>query len=287
VGPDFAGAQKRAASTIKGGAVPFLDLKGGRIYFEVHGQGAPLLFLNGIMMSTVSWSAFVPVLSRKFQLILADFRDQGQSSRMNEPYGLDVHVEDMAGLLDHLEISRAHVTGISYGGQVALRLALSHPEKLRSLCLFNTPSRISRRLIEIGKAWETAAALDDGYRFFQLALPFIYSEPFYEAHMDFLEERRKVFQSMLTREWFEAFVRLSRSAERFSVSSAELQTVAVPTLLAGSDLDAVVSPDAMRDIRENVPGCESLIIPGSGHASCLEKMNEFLTIAIGFAAKHS
>ncbi len=267
--------------------MPFLETGDARIYYEVHGNGSPLLLLNGIMMSTASWAAFVPELSSRFELILLDFRDQGQSSRMNQFYSQDIHVGDIDSLLEHLEISKAHIMGLSYGGQVALRLALLHPGRIQSLCLFNTPGRISRRLFEIGRAWETAAEIYDSDRFFRLALPFIYSEPFYETHPEFLSERRKAFKSLLTREWFEAFVRLSRSAERFSISSEELRTVAAPVLLVGAGQDTVVSQNAMRVLHENIPACEFLMIPDSGHAAFLEKMSEFLTILIGFVTKNS
>jgi 3-oxoadipate enol-lactonase len=268
--------------------MPHLELKdGAKIYYEVHGQGEPILFLHGIMMSTASWLTFIPEISIRFRLILLDFRDQGQSSRMGEPYDQEIHVGDVLALLDALKISRVHIMGLSYGGQVALRFALRHQKRIRSLCLFNTPNRVTHHLQEIGKAWETAAELNDGARFFQLAVPFIYSEPFYQAHLDFLLERQKMFKSLLTRDWFEGFIRLSRSVKGYFVSPEELKTITVPALLVGADLDVIVSPHSMKDIHENIPGCEFLMIPNSGHGAFLEKMNEFLTVLIGFVSKHS
>ena len=268
--------------------MPHLDLKdGAKIYFEVHGQGEPIIFLHGIMMNTMSWLAFIPELSKRFRLILLDFRDQGQSSRMQEQYGQDIHVGDVVSLLDQLNIPRAHMMGLSYGGGVALQFALQYQKRIKSLCLFNTPNRVSNHLLEIGKAWESAAELNDGAKFFQLAVPFIYSEPFYETHLDFLMERQKMFKSLLTKEWFEGFIRLSRSVKDYSMSPEELKTIKVPTLLVGADLDMVVSQGSMKEIHENIPNCEFIMIPKAGHGAFLERMNEFLTILIGFVTKHS
>ena len=268
--------------------MPFLILKdGAKIYFEVHGEGEPVIFLHGIMMSTLSWLAFIPELSKRFKLILVDFRDQGQSSRMKEEYGQDIHVGDILSLLDELNLLKVHMMGLSYGGQVALRFALQHQKRIRSFCLFNTPNLVTNHLLEIGKAWETAAELNDGSRFFQLAVPFIYSEPFYETHFEFFMERQKIFKSLLTQDWFEAFIRLSRSVKGYSVSPQELRTIEVPTLVVGADLDIVVSQRSMRDIHENIPHCEFIMIPHAGHGAFLERMNEFLTILIGFVIKHS
>jgi 3-oxoadipate enol-lactonase len=273
---------------ITGADMAYLDLNdGAKIYYEVHGEGEPVIFLHGIMMNTLSWLAFIPELSKRFKLILLDFRDQGQSSKMQEQYGQDIHVGDILSLLDELNISRAHMMGLSYGGQVALRFALQHQGRIKSFCLFNTPNRVTNHLRQIGIAWETAAELNDGERFFQLAIPFIYSEPFYEAHLDFLMERQKIFKSLLTKEWFEGFVRLSRSVKDYALSPQELKTIKVPTLLVGADLDIVVSNRSMKEIHENIPNCEWLIIPDAGHGAFLEKMNEFLTILIGFVTKHS
>ena len=266
----------------------YLDLKdGAKIYYEVHGEGEPVIFLHGIMMNTMSWLAFIPDLSTRFKLILLDFRDQGQSSKMQEQYGQDIHIGDVVSLLDELNISKVHLMGLSYGGQVALRFALQYQKRIKSLCLFNTPNLVSNHLLEIGKAWETAAELNDGERFFQLAIPFIYSEPFYETNLDFLMERQKMFKSLLTKEWFEGFIRLSRSVKGYFISRNELKTIKVPTLLVGADLDIVVSSRSMKDIHENIPNCEFIIIPNAGHGAFLEKMNEFLTILIGFVTKHS
>jgi len=268
--------------------MPYLDTKdGAKLYYEVHGKGEPVIFLHGIMMNTLSWSPFIPELSKRFKLILLDFRDQGRSSRMKDPYGQDIHVGDIVSLLDALNLSKVHVMGLSYGGQVALRFALRHQERIKSLCLFNTPNLITKHLFEIGKAWETAAELNDGTRFFQLAVPFIYSEPFYETHLDFLMERQKMFASLLTKDWFEGFIRLSRSVKDYLVSPEELKTIEVPTLLVGADLDIVVSERSMKEIHENIPRCEFIRIPHAGHGAFLEKMNEFLTILIGFVTKHS
>lgn len=267
--------------------MPFLSWDETLLYYETHGAGEPVIFLNGIMMSTIGWAAFIPPLSKKFNLILVDFRDQGRSSQMREPYDQDLHVGDLIRLFDHLNLSRAHVMGVSYGGQVALRLAILHPNRIKSLCLLNTPGRITSRLLEIGKAWEAAAELGDGAKFFQLALPHIYSEPFYEEHAEFLRERKAAFQAMLTREWFDGFIRLSRSAEHFSVSKRQLQNIEAPTLVVGSGRDSVVSDEALDYVRENIPGCEYIVIPNAGHAAFLEKMGEFLTIITGFVSKSS
>jgi len=268
--------------------MPFLKTKdGAELYYEVHGEGEPIIFLNGIMMSTLSWAGLIPIASKKFKLILFDFRDQGHSSKMKEPYELDIHVGDLLSLIDSLRISKIHMLGLSYGGLVALKFALLHPNRLNTLILPNTISFISNHLQEIGKAWETAAGLDDGEKFLQLARPFIYSGTFYQNHFDLILKYQEMIKTMLTKEWFEAFMRLSRSTRKYYISPDELKTIKIPTLLIGAEQDIIAPVKEMMTIYESVSGCEFITIPQAGHGAYLEKTNEFVTIVTGFVFKHS
>ncbi len=257
------------------------------IYYEVHGKGEPVLVLNGIMMNTMSWLNFIPLVSDYLNLVLMDFRDQGRSSRMQEQYTQDIHIGDIIELLDELEIPKIHLVGLSYGGQVALKFALKHQNRLKTLILPNVPNFITNHLQEIGRGWETAAELKDGEKFFQLAIPYIYSATFYQDNIEFLRERQKMFKTLLTDEWFEGLVRLSRSTSNYYISPDQLKTIKVPSLLMWSEEDMVVARDATREIHENIEDCEFIVVPNAGHAAFLERMKEFLTIITGFIYKHS
>jgi len=259
---------------------------GLNLYYEEHGQGEPVVLLGGIMMSTASWVQHVPILSKHVRLILLDLRDQGRSDRATSDYRLDAHVPDVLGLLDELGLASTHLVGLSYGGQVAQRFALEHPDRLRTMVLANVNHYITNHLAEIGRAWEVAAALNDGERFFQLAVPFIYSMDFYGAYLEVLRERQTMFKSMLTREWFEGFARLCRSTEGFSLSAEELRRLEMPILLLGADEDVITPVRVMEAMYRTIPNCEFLTIPYSGHGAFLERAGEFLSAVIGFLAKH-
>ncbi|MBN2219399.1 MAG: alpha/beta hydrolase [Kosmotogaceae bacterium] len=260
---------------------------GTQIYYEVHGDKSnpPVIILNGIMMSIPSWAGFVSHFSRHFRLILMDFRDQGRSERKDSQYHISVHVEDLTDLIDTLEISSANVVGLSYGGQVAEILAIKRPERVNSLVLANTPARISPYLAELGEAWKEAAELNDGERFFKLAIPFIYSDFFYNRNLQWLKERQRMFKSTLNREWFEGFIRLISSNPDFNVLD-ELDKIQCPTLLLGADRDIITPIEEMKSIHERVRNSEFLIIKDAGHGAFLEKPGEFMTAIIGFVLKN-
>jgi 3-oxoadipate enol-lactonase len=268
--------------------MPQLDVGGEiKINYDVYGEGEPVLFLGGIMMNTLSWAAHVPLLSQKFKIILMDFRDQGQSSKMESGYSIDIHVSDVLKLLDSLSIPKVHLMGVSYGGYVALLFALSHQDRLKTLMLPNTNSFIPNHLKVIGKSWEVAAELNDGEKFFQLSTPVIYSGPFYERYLEVLLQRQAMFKALLTKEWFDGFVRLSQSIQQYKVTPDQLKTIKVPTLLVGADKDIITPVEQQCVLRDNIEGSEFILIKDAGHGAFLEKMNEFLTIIIGFVTKYS
>src|SRR5688572_33208475 len=113
-----------------------VEANGQKLYFEVHGGGAPLVLLMGIGYDSSLWKlAQVPALSQRLQVIVVDNRDAGQSSRAKTGYGVADMADDTAGLLDALGIERAHLLGLSMGGMIAQEFALRHASRLDHLIL--------------------------------------------------------------------------------------------------------------------------------------------------------
>ena len=104
-----------------------VQANGQELYYELHGQGPPLVLVMGIGYDSSLWTlAQVPALSTQFQVILVDNRDAGRSSKASHPYTIADMADDLAGLLDALGIQRSHLLGLSMGGMIALEFALRH-----------------------------------------------------------------------------------------------------------------------------------------------------------------
>ena len=254
------------------------------IYYEVHGEGKPLVLLNGIMMSTPSWLEHIPRLKDRFQLIIYDMRDQGQSARLEEGYDNTVHVDDLKKLLDHLGIDKADLWGVSYGGQVALLFSLAHPESVDRLVLSNTSAHIDQYLLSMGEMWKCAARLYDGEAFFDLALIPIYSRTFYNNHYDWLVNRRQLFKANLTREWFDGFIRLASSNHEYDVRD-RLAGIEHPTLLMAAEEDIITPYAQMAAMHASMKNSQLVSIPQTGHAAFLEQMDTVCTLVKGFLQK--
>ena len=89
---------------------------GQELYYEIHGDGPPLVLVMGIGYDSSLWTLQqVPELSTRFQVVLLDNRDAGRSSRADHPYTIADMADDVAGLLDALDIHRTHLLGLSMG----------------------------------------------------------------------------------------------------------------------------------------------------------------------------
>jgi len=100
-----------------------------------HGEGKPLVLMHGFPLDHHIWDEIVPLLEDKFDLIIPDLRGFGESTTIDTPYTMDDFASDIAGLLDHLEISRIAIAGHSMGGYVALAFTRLYPDRVTGLAL--------------------------------------------------------------------------------------------------------------------------------------------------------
>src|SRR5262249_44551985 len=121
--------------------MPITTANGIEIYYEVHGQGAPLLLIMGTGTDHGLWGAQLPGLANEFRCIVYDNRGTGRTSKPEGGYSSRILADDAAGLLDALNIGAAHVAGWSLGSCAAQELAINYPGKVKSLVLYSTWDR--------------------------------------------------------------------------------------------------------------------------------------------------
>ncbi len=261
--------------------MPYFVFDGTEMYYEDHGKGAPLLILNGIFMSCASWTAFLPAIEKTNRLLLLDLLDQGKSGKMQREYTQDVQVEAVAAFLRHLGLEKAHVMGISYGGEVAMKLAARYPALIDKLILSNTAAYTSPWLKDIGHAWEYAFKSYDGHQFFKTCIPMVYSPKFYEENYAWASAREEVFVKAFGRDVYDAFARLTRSAEQHDARE-ELGSITAPTLVISSQHDYITPPHQQEALVRSIPGAAYVMVPDAGHALMYEKPAAFIALVLGF-----
>lgn len=119
-----------------------LELGDLRIYHEETGEGSPLVLVHGgVLDIEQSWRELLPVLASRHRVVALELQGHGRTNDTNRPITPAALAGDVVALLDHLGIDRAHVLGHSLGGAVALELAVSHPDRVRSVVALSVTVR--------------------------------------------------------------------------------------------------------------------------------------------------
>ena len=140
-------------------ATPKVKVNDIQIYYEVKGEGFPLVMINGLSDNLDCWDPrLIEALSKKFKLVLFDNRDVGRTDTSEREYTMKTFADDTAGLMKALGISKAHILGISMGGMIAQELVLNYPEKVAKLVLCSTGNNwcfsheVSRIMLAAGES---------------------------------------------------------------------------------------------------------------------------------------
>ena len=115
-------------------------INGARLWYEVRGEGTPLLLHHGFTASRVNWEPAARLLADRYQVILMECRGTGESEHTPDGYSLEQYAADVIGMADHLGLDRFTYAGHSMGGGIGYVLALTFPERLERLILMASVS---------------------------------------------------------------------------------------------------------------------------------------------------
>jgi 3-oxoadipate enol-lactonase len=263
--------------------MPTIPVNGTELYYELHGpeQAEVLVLTNGVLMSTASWGLQAPVLSKHYRLLLYDCRGMWKSAHPKGPYTMALHADDLAALLDGLHIPSAHIAGISYGGEVSLAFTLQYPQRVRSLFLSSTVSESGPVLRGFIDSWAQAARAHDSQRLYNVSYMLNFSDAYIAANRSALEGAAARY-ALLD---MQAVLELLDCFNCFDLTN-DLGRITAPTLVLVGEDDVLKPRRYSERIARAIPGADLLVVPGSGHAICLEKPALFNAILLGFLAVH-
>lgn len=256
-----------------------IPVNGIELFCERSGRGEPLVLINGIMMTARGWTPQLAALEPHYDCLLYDLRGQYLSDKPAENYSFEQHADDLAALLDALDVGAAHIVGNSYGGAVAMAFAARYPERARSLAVIASTARGDGRQRARFQGW-----LDIVERIpreiFRLTLAdnfsadFIAREPQFVAKSDGWTRSREV-------EYFHGVRRLLPSIRDVDLLE-RLPAITCPSLVMVGDADALVGVAPSRAIAAAIPDAELLLVPGGGHAVTLERPQAVNRALLGF-----
>jgi pimeloyl-ACP methyl ester carboxylesterase len=258
--------------------MPILNLDDIDLYYEVVGEGLPLLLIHGLGSSTRDWAEQVGFFSSRYQVIVFDVRGHGKSSKPPGPYSVPLFAADSAKLLKMLGIGPAHVVGISMGGMIAFQLAVSYPEVTRSLVIVNSgPEFVVRTFKERMQVWQ---------RFLIVRLLGMRKMGEVLSERLFPKPEHEDLKLLFVERWAENDPRAYREAMGAVVGwsvADELGDIRCPTLVIASDGD-YTPVAAKKAYIERMANAELVVIEDSRHALPAERPEEFNAALEAFLA---
>jgi pimeloyl-ACP methyl ester carboxylesterase len=148
-----------ANRNIKPAESGYADVNGLKMYYEVYGEGKPLVLLHGSYMNIpLNWSHIIPLLAKDRKVIAAEMQGHGRTKDIAREFSYENMADDVSGLLQHLRIDKADVLGYSMGGGVAFQFAVRHPEQLRRLVVLSAPYQHDGWWAEVEASFSTFTA---------------------------------------------------------------------------------------------------------------------------------
>jgi pimeloyl-ACP methyl ester carboxylesterase len=117
----------------------YADVNGIKLYHEIYGQGDPLVLIHGGLTAIVEMQGWVQPLAKMRRVIAVEMQGHGRTADTDRPMSFATMGDDIAALLNHLKIPKADVVGHSFGGAIAIRAAIQHPDKVRRLVVISSP----------------------------------------------------------------------------------------------------------------------------------------------------
>ncbi|MBI3393114.1 MAG: alpha/beta fold hydrolase [Nitrospirae bacterium] len=261
--------------------MPAVQVRNVHLYYEAHGEGPPLLLITGLGLDVASWGPQIPALDRKFRVIVFDNRGAGRSSTPESPYTTAEMAKDAIALMDALEIEQAHVLGLSMGGLIAQELAISHPDRVKSLILATTAAKLPPRARGIIDVWNRliGGGIDPEIVFREQSL-WVFTERFLSD-----ESRVSGFAKMFLSHPHPPAPRgFAGQAAACLAHDARtrLQRITVPTLVLVGREDIFFPVPVCEDLARGIPVAKLAVLDGGGHAFATEISEDFNRTVLEF-----
>jgi 3-oxoadipate enol-lactonase len=262
--------------------MPHAEVNGQRLYYEVHGEGEPLLCVMGLSADTLSWTLQLPAWSERFRTIVFDNRDVGQSSEAGGAYEVADMAADTLALADALELDRFHLLGLSMGGAISQEVVLAAPERISTLTLVVTFGGAGAWGRTQGESWsKRVAGMSREDRVEELLLLCLSEQTF--ENVEFVDFLRQTLLANPHPQSVQAFVRQLLATSRHEARE-RLGSLELPVHVIGAEHDVLVPVWKSRELAELIPGARLTVIDGAAHGVNLEAAEPFNAAVLDFLA---
>ena len=244
--------------------MPYAQVNGQKLYFEdTGGPGPALIFSHGLLMDSSMFAPQVEALRSRFRCISWDERGHGRTATETcEPFSYYDSANDLAALLTHLGIEQAVLIGMSQGGYLSLRCALTHPGRVRALVLIDTQAMVEDPELmphhqALLQTWCTSGLSDE--------IATIVEHTILGESWPGAAAWRDKWKALQPANLVQAFTTL---ATRDDISE-QIARIQVPALVIHGDKDAAIALPRAQAMAKALPHSETVLVAGAGHAANL------------------
>lgn len=244
----------------------YIEINDIKVYYEIYGEGEPLLLMHGNSGSIENFMYQIPELSKHFKVIAVDSRGQGRTTDSDKELTYSLMASDMATLIDKLNLGSVNVLGWSDGGNNGLELAYAYPEKVKKLITFGA-----------NYTHENFLAKDD-------SIVMDKNDPIIIQTKPLLEKFKTSFERLCPNpeKLPEIKKKLAALMEKYpNFSLEQLKTIKTPTLIVAGDYDLIDITHTV-SLFNSLPNSQLFIIPGASHLSLVEQSELANSIIIKF-----
>ena len=261
--------------------MPRISVNGLKLYYEIEGEGEPLVLIPGFAAGRWIWFKQTAALSRNFRVIIFDPRGVSESDKPEGSQTINLLADDVAHLLRAVGIDNAHVLGASFGGFVAQEFALKYPHMTRKLVLcctsFGGPNHVAPTP-ETLSALASTKGLNSAERM-RANLLLAFTPKYVQTQVS---EVDRVVHLRATNEVPEhVYLSQLQAAVSFN-SEPRLDGIKSPTLVLSGDADVIVPVQNSHNLARKIPGAKLQIIEGGSHTFFIEQAPEFNQIVGDF-----
>jgi 3-oxoadipate enol-lactonase len=244
--------------------------------------GLPVVFIHGFPFSHRMWEPQMQALPKDFHVIAYDVRGHGFSSVGDGQFTIELFVDDLIALLDHLAIEKAVICGLSMGGYIALRAIERHPERIKGLVLCDTKSETDTNEEKIKRTSSIKTIKSAGVSAFvdDFVKAVFWTETF-KTNPDAVDLIKELIYKNSTLGICGTMLALAcRTDTTYSLSS-----IKIPTCIIVGEYDLRTPPSCAQEIHKAISGSELHVLPNAGHMSNLENSKDFNKTLINFLMK--
>lgn len=259
---------------------------GVEVQYEIEGEGAPLLFLPGILGNVDTYRPIVRRLSGRFRCVRLEFAGQGETridARTSaEDYAITRHTADVLELVDHLGLKRFGLVGLSFGSVVSVSIAGTRPEAVDRICLLAALlCNSTEQYQNWSRVWEQSTITPELLA--RVTAGLVYSESMLARYPDMIPQMQELFEQ-LDEPHLQAFRYNLQAARSFDVETAFGQ-VTHPLALIHGDQDLIHPLEDLRAVLEGArPDASLHELPAAGHGIHVEQPAAIAEVVGGFFA---